>query len=721
MAKITIDNIEYSESNDNNFNNITIFQYCYNKGITIPCFCYHEKLSISGNCRMCLVQINFNLGVSCSIGIADNMFILTNNKRVKEARESVLEFLLINHPLDCPICDQGGECDLQDIALIFGSDRGRFYEEKKRSVDNFSLNGPLIKTIMTRCIHCTRCVRFANEISDFSLGVFGRGSFMEIGTYLNLNLLDELSGNIIDLCPVGASTSMPYAFKSRSWETQFYSNIDFLDSLASSIRLYIYSNKIIRVLPLLDEDLNEEWITNKARFSYDALLINRIYYPKFNLYNKFVVLSWDFIINILFYNLKYYLLRYSDINCILGNFIDLYTALSIKSFFNSFGCSNILFNLKFNYLYDFDFFFKLNKILEELEYINFFLFIACDIRLESPLLNIRLKKNYNINKNNELFFYSYGISLNYITYPIKNLGNSILKFFLFLEGKQRFFCDFFLKEFNSFSYINLNSINLYKKPIFFLGNSILQRSESKNFILSFISLFKNKFNWFSFNLINNYLGFFSYSNILYSKFFNNNNNYKGFLYLISNEFNDLINIDYKKSFIVYQGFIKNFNINIDLILPVLAPYEMNCLFINLEGRFKYLKQVLKSNINLYSDWEVLSLLNLYNKKNNNIIFYSFKNFFKIIRYFINIVNYYCNFFLSLSKFYVNFFYFTGYSIKINKNNFNLIKLNYFYNLKFSNNIFNRFINNYYSMDFFLKNSKVMSFCSLYKNKIFKII
>ena len=717
LVKCNIDNIEYNFNNDNILNNLTIFQFCYNKGITIPCFCYHEKLSIAGNCRICLVQINNNLGVSCSINIADNMIIYTNNKRVKEARESVLEFLLINHPLDCPICDQGGECDLQDISLIFGSDRGRFYEEKKRAVDNFSKNGPLIKTIMTRCIHCTRCVRYASEISNFSLGVIGRGSLMEIGTYLNLNLLDELSGNIIDLCPVGALTSMPYAFRARPWETLFYSNIDFLDSLASNIRLHIYSNKIIRILPSLNENLNEEWITNKTRFSYDSLLINRIYYPKLNLYNKFVVFSWDFIIDFLFYNIKKFVLYYNDINCILGNFIDLYTSLSIKSFYNSFGCCNIIFNIKFNYIYDFTYLFILNKVLEKLEFLNFYLFIACDIRLESPLLNIRLKKNYNINKNNELFFFSYGLSLNYSTYPIKNLGNSILKFLLFIEGKQRFFCDFFFKEFNSFSFINCNNIFLYKNPIFFIGNSILYRNDSKNFVLSFISLFKNKFDWFSYNLISNYLGFFSYSNIIYNKFINIQNNYKGFLYLISAEMNNIINIDNEKSFILYQGFIKNFNINVNLILPVAAPYEMNSLFINLEGYLKNLKQVLNSNFNLYSDWEILSLLNLYNKKNNNLIFYNFKKFFKIIKYFFNYIDYICNFFLSLIKFYMNFFFFIGFLNKNKNNNIN-IKLNNVFCLKFMNNIFNKFINNYYSMDFYLKNSKIMSFCALYKNKIF---
>jgi NADH dehydrogenase/NADH:ubiquinone oxidoreductase subunit G len=210
---IKIDDIEYNF--DKVLSNFTIFQFCHNKNINIPCFCYHEKLTIAGNCRMCIVQINNNLGVSCAINVSENMIIYTNNKRVREARESVLEFLLINHPLDCPICDQGGECDLQDISLMFGADKGRFYEDKKRAVDNFSQNGPLIKTIMTRCIHCTRCSRFSTEVSNFALGVLDRGSNMEIGTYYNIDLLDELSGNIIDLCPVGASTSMPYAFKQR--------------------------------------------------------------------------------------------------------------------------------------------------------------------------------------------------------------------------------------------------------------------------------------------------------------------------------------------------------------------------------------------------------------------------------------------------------------------------------------------------------------------------
>ena len=236
----------------------TIYQFCFQNKIYLPTFCYHERLSIAGNCRMCIVEVNGGLSVSCAVNFVEGMEIYTNSIRVKNAREGVLEYLLVNHPLDCPICDQGGECDLQDISLVFGSDRGRFYEGSKKAVDNFEIQTPFIKTVMTRCIHCTRCVRFANEISEFSLGVIGRGAGMEIGTYIKMSIDDVLSGNIIDLCPVGALTAMPYAFKNRVWELEHYENIDFLDSLGASVKIYIYGNDICRVLPSLNENVNEE-------------------------------------------------------------------------------------------------------------------------------------------------------------------------------------------------------------------------------------------------------------------------------------------------------------------------------------------------------------------------------------------------------------------------------------------------------------------------------
>jgi NADH dehydrogenase/NADH:ubiquinone oxidoreductase subunit G len=208
---------------------------------------------------MCLVEVNKGLVVSRAVSLMKSMSIFTESKRVKYGRESVLEFLLVNHPLDCPICDQAGECDSQDISLIFGTDKGRFYEKKKRAVDNFLFSGALIKTIMTRCIHRTRCVRFINEISTTqNLGVLSRGSSMEIGTYIVNNSFDALSANIIDLCPVGALTSMPYAFSARPWELFSCDTIDVMDSLGAAIRVDFSYNKIFRILPRLEETVNED-------------------------------------------------------------------------------------------------------------------------------------------------------------------------------------------------------------------------------------------------------------------------------------------------------------------------------------------------------------------------------------------------------------------------------------------------------------------------------
>lgn len=259
----------------------TVMQACESYGISIPHFCYHDQLSVSGNCRMCLVEDGKGpkpLLASCAVNVVPNMNIFTNTSLVKKARESVLEFLLINHPLDCPICDQGGECDLQDQSLVFGGDRGRFYESK-RAVENKDC-GPLVKTIMTRCIHCTRCVRFSTEVAGLtSFGVTGRGSKMEIGFYIKNLLNSEVSGNVIDLCPVGALTSKPYAFKARPWELKSYNTIDVFDSLGSNIRVDTFGTKILRILPLSNKVINGDWISDKVRFSYDGIKSQRITVP----------------------------------------------------------------------------------------------------------------------------------------------------------------------------------------------------------------------------------------------------------------------------------------------------------------------------------------------------------------------------------------------------------------------------------------------------------
>jgi NADH-quinone oxidoreductase subunit G len=254
----------------------SIIQACEQLGIEVPRFCYHERLSVPANCRMCLVEMKGSPKpvASCAMPCADKMEIFTDSALTHKARKGVMEFLLINHPLDCPICDQGGECDLQDQALGYGFDRGR-YEENKRAVNEKYL-GPLIKTFMTRCIQCTRCVRFADEIAGApEIGLLGRNEMVEIGTYVESAITSELSGNLVDVCPVGALTSKPYAFAARPWELKKTDSIDVFDAVGCNIRVDARGPEVMRVLPRTNEDVNEEWIADKSRHAIDGLLRQR--------------------------------------------------------------------------------------------------------------------------------------------------------------------------------------------------------------------------------------------------------------------------------------------------------------------------------------------------------------------------------------------------------------------------------------------------------------
>jgi NADH-quinone oxidoreductase subunit G len=275
MPTLTVDGVEVTVDPGT-----TVLQACEEAGAEIPRFCYHERLSIAGNCRMCLVEMEKapKLIASCAMPAGDGMVIHTNTQKVKEGREGAMEFLLINHPLDCPICDQGGECDLQDQSMAYGSGNSR-YHEMKRAVTEKNM-GPLIKTTMTRCIHCTRCVRFATEVAGVEeLGAINRGENMEIATYLEQALDSELSGNIIDLCPVGALTSKPYAFTARPWELSKTESIDVLDAVGANIRVDSRGKEVMRFLPRLNEDVNEEWLSDRSRFSYDGLKAQRLDTP----------------------------------------------------------------------------------------------------------------------------------------------------------------------------------------------------------------------------------------------------------------------------------------------------------------------------------------------------------------------------------------------------------------------------------------------------------
>ena len=389
MPKLTIDGIEVEVDPG-----LTVLQACETIGIEIPRFCYHERLSVAGNCRMCLVEMEKSPKpiASCAMPAADGMVIRTNTPLVQKARKGVMEFLLINHPLDCPICDQGGECDLQDQAMAYGFDRGRFDENKRAVREKYF--GPLIKTIMTRCIHCTRCIRFATEVAGVEeLGATGRGEHMEVGTYVEKALASELSGNMIDLCPVGALTSKPYAFVARSWELQKTESIDVLDAVGSSIRVDSRGREVLRVLPRLHEQVNEEWISDKARFAYDGLTKQRLDRPYLRRDGKLRPVSWAEAFTAIAERIRD--VPGNRIAAIAGDLMDVEAMFALKELMGALESPHLDCRqdgakvdptVRAGYLF--------NTSIAGVEQADACLLIGTNPRWEAPLINARLRKRY---------------------------------------------------------------------------------------------------------------------------------------------------------------------------------------------------------------------------------------------------------------------------------------------------------------------------------------
>ncbi len=409
MTKISINGCEYNVEDG-----LTIIQACDQLGIEIPRFCYHEKLKIAGNCRMCLVEVEKNPKpvASCSIPITDGMIIHTQSEMVKKAREGVMEFLLINHPLDCPICDQGGECDLQDQAVKYGRGVSRYHEEKRAVNDKYM--GPLISTNMNRCIHCTRCVRFLEDIAGTTeLGAIGRGENMEITTYLEKAITSEISGNIIDLCPVGALTSKPYAFTTRSWELRHTYSVDVLDAVGSHIRIDTRGNEVMRILPQAFEPINEEWISDKTRFAYDGLKYQRLDAPLVRDKQKdtFNPVGWDVALQEIAQ-----LINKQDqkIAIIAGKLTDVETMFVTKQLVNALGngyCDHEC-NMhalakepsRGSYIF--------NTTIAGIEEADHCLLVNTNPRVEAALLNARIRKAIMNNKMKVAFIGS-KVNLNY--------------------------------------------------------------------------------------------------------------------------------------------------------------------------------------------------------------------------------------------------------------------------------------------------------------------
>src|SRR5689334_8743333 len=388
MPKVTIDGREIEVAPGT-----TILQACQQAGIEIPHFCYHERLNIAGNCRMCLVEVERSPKpvASCAMPVADGNVIHTQSEKAKKARHGVMEFLLINHPLDCPICDQGGECDLQDQAMAYGFDRGRF-EENKRAVPDKNF-GPLVETHMNRCIHCTRCIRFLTEIAGVQeLGATGRGEDMEITTYIERALDSELSANIIDLCPVGALTSKPYAFVARPWELTKTESVDVMDAVGSSIRIDSRGPQVLRVLPRVHEAVNEEWISDKARYAVDGLIRRRLDRPFIGRDGKREA-DWGEALELVAERLK--AVPGERIAAIAGDLCDTEAMFALKAFVTGLGAASLdcrqdgaKLDAKCRAAYLF------NTTMAGIENADVCLLVGTNPRWEAPLVNARLRKRH---------------------------------------------------------------------------------------------------------------------------------------------------------------------------------------------------------------------------------------------------------------------------------------------------------------------------------------
>jgi len=389
MAKVIVDGVEVEVANGS-----TVLQACEAAGREIPRFCYHERLSIAGNCRMCLVEIEKvpKPVASCGQPVADGMVIKTDTDMVRKGRRGVMEFLLINHPLDCPICDQGGECDLQDEAVSYGRGYSR-YDEGKRAVAQPDW-GPLVKTTMTRCIHCTRCIRFSTEVAGVAeLGATARGESMQVGTYVEKALSSELSGNIIDLCPVGALTSKPYAFTARPWELRKTDSVDVLDAIGANIRVDARGAEVLRILPRINDDVNEEWLGDKSRFSVDGLKRRRLDRPWVRENGKLRAASWEEAFAAIAAKVKS--VPPARLGAIAGDLADAESILALKEFLTSLGSPNLdcrqdgaVFDAGERAFYLF------NTTIAGIEEADAVLIIGSNPRHEAPVLNARIRKSW---------------------------------------------------------------------------------------------------------------------------------------------------------------------------------------------------------------------------------------------------------------------------------------------------------------------------------------
>ena len=548
---------------------------------------------------MCLVEIEKSPKpvASCAMPATEGMNIKTNTEFVEKARKGVMEFLLANHPLDCPVCDQGGECDLQDQSMFYGVDKSR-YKENKREVPEKNM-GPLIKTQMTRCIHCTRCVRFATEVAGVpEIGAIGRGEDMQITTYLEQSMQSELSANVVDLCPVGALTSKPYVFEARPWELKKTESIDVMDAIGSNIRVDTYGWEVKRILPRINEDINEEWISDKTRYACDGLLNQRLDTPYIKYNGKFDKSSWKEVFDII--KSKFKNSDKEKICGISGDLVNMETLYIFKEFFNkTLGSHNVESrsdhtylnpNKRENYLF--------NSSINGIEEADFILLIGSNPRYEATILNARIRKSYLQNKVKIISLNDVGD----LTYPYEALDGDINNIKDITEDKHEI--SRLIKEAN--------------KPLIIFGQSALISSSAK-YLFESVKSFLNKNNkisneWNSLNIISkdaSTVGGFDLG--LYKTKDGSNevlkdleNNKFEIIYLLGQD-----NLQFKKKdeFIIYQGSHGDKGVEIaDIILPGAAYTEQNGYFTNLEGKLQKAYKASYPPEDAKEDWLIINEL-----------------------------------------------------------------------------------------------------------------
>ncbi len=596
MPTLTVDGVEVTVENG-----ATILQACEEAGAEIPRFCYHERLSIAGNCRMCLVEMEKapKLVASCAMPAGDGMVINTNTEKVKNGREGAMEFLLINHPLDCPICDQGGECDLQDQSMTYGAGNSR-YLEHKRAVKEKNM-GPLIKTTMTRCIHCTRCVRFATEVAGVDdLGALNRGENTEIVTYLEEALNSELSGNIIDLCPVGALTSKPYAFTARPWELRKTESIDVLDAVGANIRIDSKGQEVMRIMPRLNEEVNEEWLSDRSRFSYDGLKRQRLDTPYVRKDGKLQAVGWSEALEVVADKLSN--TDASKIAAIAGDLACAESMKALKDLMDAFEVTNIDCRQdgaklsaanRASYLF--------NTTIAGIEGADALLIVGSNPRVEASLLDARIRKRW---KKGNFPVALIGEQVD-LTYAHDYLGAGAATLQEVADGKHSF-ADILKKA---------------ERPMIIVGQGALTRDDGES-VLALAKKIADDFglvkeDWNGFNILHTAaarvagldLGFVpgdggkSVSGILDAAAAGD----MDMVYLLGADEIDTAKLE--KSFVIYQGSHGDAGAHVaDVILPGAAYTEKDALWVNMEGRPQLGNRAVYPPGEAREDWTIIRAL-----------------------------------------------------------------------------------------------------------------